>query len=150
LKRLKEEICSTARRRSPERAETRGGFGLERVVSCRSRDPKWRTKLNFRRGEPFDDLHRATTHGTAPKIGEVFGGGSVLFGLRLWYRAEQLKAKRQKSEEWHAGGWPGIRSYGCARNLPEVGATGSCARTHRQVGSATSVCCGLRNRGSEK
>ena len=30
-------------------------------------------------------------------IGEVCGGGSVLFGLRLWYRAEQLKAKQQKS-----------------------------------------------------
>ncbi len=53
--------------------------------------------MNLRRGEPFDDLHRATTLGTAPKIGEVFGGGSVLFGLRLWYRAEQLKTKRQKS-----------------------------------------------------
>ncbi len=81
-----------------QRLEGRRVFGeLERVVSCCNADRWWRTKLNFSRGEPFDDLHRATTLGTAPKIGEVFGGGSVLFGLRLLYRAEQLKTKRQKS-----------------------------------------------------
>jgi hypothetical protein len=30
----------------------------------------------------------------APRIGEVFGAGTVLFGLRLLCRFQQLKAKR--------------------------------------------------------
>jgi hypothetical protein len=57
LGKLEEEICSAAKRKSPERAETRGGFELERVVSCRSHDHWWRTKLDFGSGESFDDLH---------------------------------------------------------------------------------------------
>ncbi len=71
-------------------------FELERVVSCRSADPWWRTKLNFGSGEPFDDLHRSTAFRAAPKIGRIFGGRSVLFGLRLLCRTQQLKAKRQE------------------------------------------------------
>jgi hypothetical protein len=50
LRKLEEEICSAAKRKSPERAETRGGLELERVVSCRSRDHRWRTKLDFGSG----------------------------------------------------------------------------------------------------
>ena len=103
LKKLEEEICSGARRRSVERFETRESFELERVVSCCSRDHRWRTKLDFCRSEPFDDLHWSTAFRAAPKTGGVFGGGSVLFGLRLLYRAEQVKAKRQESSTFAVG-----------------------------------------------
>ncbi len=64
------------------------------VVSCRSGDHRWGTKLDFGWGEPFDDLHRSTALRAAPKIGSVFGGRGVLFGLRLLFRTQQLKAKR--------------------------------------------------------
>jgi hypothetical protein len=54
LRRLEEEICSEARRRSIKHAEGCGEFELEQVVSCGSGDRWWRTKLDFGRGEPFD------------------------------------------------------------------------------------------------
>jgi hypothetical protein len=97
LEKVQEEIGSAARRRSPERFETRGSFELEKVVSCRSRDQRWRAKLDFGSGESFDDLHCSSTLGTGIKIRSVFGGGSVLFGLGLLCRAEQVKAKWQES-----------------------------------------------------
>lgn len=96
LKKLQEEIGSGARRRSPERFETRSSFELEKIASCRSRDQWWRAKLDFGSGEPFDDLHWSSALGTGIKIRSVFGGGSVLFGLGLLCRAEQVKAKRQE------------------------------------------------------
>lgn len=96
MKKLEEEICSGAKRRSPERAETREVFEPERVVSCRSRNHRWRTKLDFS-GEPFDDLHWSTAFRAAPKTGRVFGGGSVLFSLRFLCGTEQLEAKRQEA-----------------------------------------------------
>src|SRR2546429_9301465 len=34
--------------------------------------------------------------GAAIKTRSLFGGGSVVFRLRLWSRAQQLRAKRQK------------------------------------------------------
>jgi hypothetical protein len=92
-KKLDEEIDWAARRRGAERPEARGVLELERVVSCRSGDHRWRTKLDFGSGEPFDDLHRSTALRAAPKIGTVFGGRGVLFGLRLSCRTQQLKAK---------------------------------------------------------
>ena len=73
---------SAARRRGAERAEAREEFELERVVSCGNDDQRWRTKLDLGSGKPLDDLHGAITLGAAPKIGRVFGGGGVLFGLR--------------------------------------------------------------------
>ena len=94
-KKVEEGIGLTARQRDAERPEERGVFELERVVSCRSADPWWRTKLDFGSGEPFDDLHRSTAFRAAPKIGTVFGGrGVLLFCLRLLFRTQQLKAKR--------------------------------------------------------
>ena len=80
-KKVEEGIGLTARQRDAQRLEGRGVFELERVVSCRRADPWWRTKLNFGSGEPFDDLHRSTAFRAAPKIGTVFGGRGVLFGL---------------------------------------------------------------------
>ena len=97
LQKREEEICSAPRRRSPERAETRDSLEFQRVVSCRSRDRWWRTKLDFRSGESFDDHHRPTTLGAAIKIQGVFGRGSLVFGLWFLCRAEQVKAKRQES-----------------------------------------------------
>jgi hypothetical protein len=79
-KKLEERIGLTARHKDAERPEGRRVFELERVVSCRSADPWWRTKLDFGSGEPFDDLHRSTAFRAAPKIGAIFGGRGVLFG----------------------------------------------------------------------
>jgi hypothetical protein len=93
-KRLKEEIGLTARHRDTERPEGRRVFELKRVVSCRNANPWWRTKLDFGSGEPFDGLHRSTAFRAAPRIGEVFGARTVLFGLWLLFRTQQLKAKR--------------------------------------------------------
>src|SRR6267143_313855 len=71
---LGKEFRSAARHRGTERVETREGFELERVASCRSRDQRWRTKLDFSSGESFDDHHRPTTLGARPKIARTGGG----------------------------------------------------------------------------
>jgi hypothetical protein len=93
-KKLEEGIGLTARHKDTEQPEGRRVFELKSVVSCCSADPWWRTKVDFSSGEPFDDLHRSTAFRAAPRIGEVFAGRGVLFGLRLLCRAQQLKAKR--------------------------------------------------------
>jgi len=93
-KKLEEGIGLMARHRDAERLGGRRVFELEKVVSCRRADRWWRTKLDFGSGEPFDDLQRSTTFRAAPKIGTVFGGTGVLFGLRRLCRTQQLKAKR--------------------------------------------------------
>jgi hypothetical protein len=92
-KKLEEGVGLTARHRDTERPEGRRVFELERVVSCRSADPWWRTKLDFGGGESFDDLHRSTAFRAAPEIGTIFAGRVVLLGLRLLCRTQQLKAK---------------------------------------------------------
>ena len=43
-------------------------FRDARVVSCGSRDHRWRTKLDLGSGESFDDHHRSSALGTEPKI----------------------------------------------------------------------------------
>ena len=53
--------------------------------------------MDFCSRESFDDHHRSTTLGAAPKVVRVIGGGDVLIGWGLLYRAEQLKAKREQS-----------------------------------------------------
>lgn len=83
LKKLEEGIDWATRHSGTERPEERGVFELESVVSCRRADAWWRTKLDFGSGESLDDLHRSTALRAAPRIGEVFGAGTVLFGLRL-------------------------------------------------------------------
>src|ERR1700751_195133 len=82
-KKLEEGIGLTARHRDSKRPEGRRVFELERVVSCRSSDLWWRTKLDFSSGEPFDDLHRSTAFRAAPKTKRVFSGSNVLSSLRL-------------------------------------------------------------------
>src|SRR6266403_3456672 len=103
LKKVEEGIGLTARHRDAERLEVPRVFELEGVVSCRSADPWWRTKLDFGGGESFDDLHRSTALRAAPRIGEVFGAGTVLFGLRLLFRTQQLKAKWQERGAFAVG-----------------------------------------------
>ncbi len=93
LRKLEEGIGLTAGHKDAERLEVPRVFALERVVSCRRADPWWRTELDFGSGEPFDDLHWSTALRAAPKVGTVFGGRGVLFGLRLLFRTQQLKAK---------------------------------------------------------
>ena len=78
-----------------DRAETREGFELERVASCRSREHRWSTKLDFSSGESFDEHHPPATLGASPEIVET-GGGDLLVSLRC--RAEQLETK------WQGGG----------------------------------------------
>ena len=75
-----EGICRVAIYSDARRAEARGVLELERVFSCGNSDRRWRTKLDFGSGEPFDDLHGPSPLGTAIKISSVFGGGRVLFG----------------------------------------------------------------------
>ena len=94
LKELKERSYPAGRRRNADRAEAREEFELERVISCCSREHRRRTELDFGSRKPLDDLHRATALGAVQKIGRVFGGGDVLFGLQLLCRAEKVKAKR--------------------------------------------------------
>ncbi len=74
-------------------------FELERVASCRSRDLRRRAKLDFSRGESFDDHHRPTTLGARPRIARTSGGGRLL-GLRC--PTEQLETK------WQGGGTSAI------------------------------------------
>jgi hypothetical protein len=93
-KKVEEGIGLMAGHRDAQRLGGRRVFELKRVVSCRRADPWWRTKFDFGSGEPFDDLHRSTAFRAAPKIGTIFGGRAVLFGLRLLFRTQQLKAKR--------------------------------------------------------
>jgi hypothetical protein len=84
-RKLGKEICFAARRRGTEHAQTRGGFAFDRVVSCSGRDRRWRTKLDFCSGEPFNDHHRSTTLGTAP---EIVRARDVLIGLRVRWCTE--------------------------------------------------------------
>jgi hypothetical protein len=69
-KKVEEGMGLTARQRDAERLEVPRVFELERVVSCRSADPWWRTKLDFRSGEPFDGLHRSTALGQRQRSGQ--------------------------------------------------------------------------------
>jgi hypothetical protein len=95
LKKLEERSDWATRHSGTERPEERRVFELARGVSCRNADLRWRTKLDFGSGKPFDDLHRSTALRAAPKIGTVFGGrGVLLFGLWRWCRTQQLQAKR--------------------------------------------------------
>ena len=95
-KKLEEGIGLTARHKDTQRLEGRRVFESERVVSCDNADPWRRTKLDFGSGEPFDDFHWSTAFRAAPKSGTIFGGRGVLFGLRLWCGAEQVKTKWQE------------------------------------------------------
>jgi hypothetical protein len=83
LKKLEKGIDWATRRSGTGRPEGCRVVELERVVSCRSADLWWRTKLDFSSGEPFDDLHRSTAFRAAPKTKRVFSGSKVLSSLRL-------------------------------------------------------------------
>src|SRR5258707_3164068 len=102
---LKSVVEELERRPVPrQNTEVRSGwkntFELERVASCRSRDHRWRTKLDFSSGEPFDDHHRPTTLGARPKITRTGGGGPF---LRLSWPARQVWSKLPGG--WTLSGW---------------------------------------------
>jgi len=69
------ERTSVPREGTEVRSAWKNTFELERVASCGSRDQRWRTKLDFRSGESFDDHHRPTTLGTRPKIARTGKNG---------------------------------------------------------------------------
>jgi len=73
LERLQEKVFLAESQRDAERAEARGVFALERVVSCSRFDPRWRSQLDLGSSEPFDDLHGSATLGTAIKTRIVLG-----------------------------------------------------------------------------
>ena len=83
MKTLNEGICSVSRRRGTDRGEAREEFELQRVSSCGSGDQRRRAELEFDSRQTLDDLHGATTLGTAPKTRRLFSGSDVLFSLRL-------------------------------------------------------------------
>ena len=83
LKRREERICCVSRQRDTQRVEACGAFVLQRVSSCGRADLRWRPKLDFGSGEPFDDLHGPSTLRTLVKIRSVLGGGSEFFGRRF-------------------------------------------------------------------
>lgn len=70
---LEEDFRYVARRSSREHGEAYEGFEFEQVVSCRSGDRRWRTKLDFGSRESFDHHHRTTALGTAPETTRVMG-----------------------------------------------------------------------------
>ena len=53
-------------------------FRIGESRSCRSRDPRWRTKLDFSSGESFDDHHRLHHTWGSAKDRSRFGGGLVV------------------------------------------------------------------------
>ena len=71
LKKLEERIDRSTTHSRKERSEERGVFELERLVSCGNADLWWRTKLDFGRGESFDDLHRSTAFRASPGSGRA-------------------------------------------------------------------------------
>ena len=109
-----------AKQRDAERARARKEFVFERVVSCSQR---WRTKLNFRRREPFDNGHGGTTLRTAPGVAEL-GGESISLELLFWRCPQCLETERQgggtlavgqktevASSRWVAKQWRSV--WGC-------------------------------------
>jgi hypothetical protein len=127
LRALKEEFCYAARRSGREHGEAYEGFEFEQVVSCRSGDRRWRTKLDFGSRESPSD-HRIgdsardhSNHGCIRRLAQL-----VVFVSR---RAIESKA----AGVWRDGSWPENRSCGCARNLWEAGAAGIGARIHRAI-----------------
>ena len=103
MKRPEKKIRVAESQRDTERVEARGVFALKRVASCGSGDRRWSPKLEFGSSEPFDDSHRSTAFGTAPRLRGVFGAGSMWFGLWLLCRAEQVKAKWQERGAFAVG-----------------------------------------------
>jgi len=89
LRKLRMEFCSGLRRKETEHAERREGFGLKSGVSCGRSAQRWRTKLDFSSGKPFDDYHRSTTLGTTP---ETVRASGILIRLRFLCRVKQVKA----------------------------------------------------------
>ena len=83
------EFCSGLRRKETEHAERREGFGLESGVSCGRSEQRWRTKLDFSSGKPFDDYHRSTALGTTP---ETVRASGILIRRRFLCRVKQVKA----------------------------------------------------------
>ena len=126
LKQLRDEIYSVARRTSPQRTARRGSFELER--SCRSREHRWRTEWDFRSWNPFDNPHWPTALGTEPDRLCRPRWRKTFARLEVPHRVADSKVARWR----HVVGWPESRSDRCARNLWEVRATGSGAKTHRE------------------
>src|SRR5438309_9554822 len=128
----REQADSQAERCEPRQGTRRIRIG-ERVLSCCNGDRRRRAKLDFGSRKPLDDLHRAThTWGSAKDR------KSLWWRKRLVQLAAVVPSREGESKavgEWHAAGWPGSRSCGCARSLAAGHAVGSGARTRRGIGA---------------
>ncbi len=73
--RREEKISWASRHNRTAHAETSSGFVILVVISCGDGVPcRWRTKLDFISGKPFDDPHRSTALGAKPERTRVIGG----------------------------------------------------------------------------
>jgi hypothetical protein len=73
--RREEKISWASRHNRTAHAETSSGFVMLVVISCGDGVPcRWRTKLDFISGKPFDDPHRSTALGAKPERTCVIGG----------------------------------------------------------------------------
>jgi len=66
-----EDTCSPIRRTATGRGAARRVVEKWRVLSCGSREQRWRTKLYFGSRESLDDYHRPRTLGASPKVVRV-------------------------------------------------------------------------------
>lgn len=75
-------VWGQAGRTTPAGAEGHGVWKLALVVSCGgSSERGWRTELELGSGKSFDDQHRPTTLGAAPKRAGWMSSGGFWFGL---------------------------------------------------------------------
>ena len=66
-----------------------------RVISCSGGQERWRTELELRCGESFDDGHRSAALGTAPQRVSCKSGRRFRFGFR-WSGMESGEAPWQQ------------------------------------------------------
>jgi hypothetical protein len=79
--RREEKISWASRHNGTAHAETSSGFVMFVVISCGDGVPcRWRTKLDFISGKPFDDPHWSAAFGAEPERTGIIRGGGFLLG----------------------------------------------------------------------
>ena len=137
---LEEEVRSEERHRGTERGKTPSNWreSLHAAAVTTDGERTWISAALSLSTTIIGPPHLGQDQRSLGPAVEAFAGFAV-----------SRRAVGRKVARWRpVCGWPGCRSYECARNLPEAGATGSGARTHREIGSSTSVRC-WRNRANE-
>jgi hypothetical protein len=105
-------------------------------VSCRSRQWRWRTKLDFGSAEPFDDLHRSTASFVTP-VGDFLQGRVAmvrLHSLTNLFRSLigfTLTSASQRIVELPANQRVGLDC--CLSNCPQHSGFGQCGACVKQT-----------------